>query len=85
MLVMLLRLLHHSIVSGFDTSPDSVTESNVVLCSMVFKFIVRSTKQCLASNYSLVWVLSFDSFLLMMIAFTFSSHPRLHVMLVRSN
>jgi len=26
-----------------------------------------------------------DSFLLMMIAFTFSSHPKLHVMLVRSN
>lgn len=63
MLGMLLRLLHHSKVSGFDISPDSVTESNVVLCSLVFKFIVRSTKQNLANNYSLVWVLSFDSFL----------------------
>ncbi len=35
MLVMLLRLLYHSIVSGFDTNPDSVAESNVVLCSAV--------------------------------------------------
>jgi len=63
-----------------------VTENNIVLCSMVLKYIVRSTKQRSSKQlHSLVWVLSFDSFLLMIIAFAFSSHHRLHVMLVRSN
>ena len=73
MLVVLLRLLHQSKVSGFDTTADSVTESNVVLCSVDYTHIVNA-KQNSTQNICchLLWVASYNSIVLMMIAFTLS-------------
>lgn len=74
MLVVLLGLLHQSKVSGFDTTADIVTESNVVLCSVDYTHIVVNTKQNSTQNicYHLLWVASYNSIVLMMIAITVS-------------